>query len=174
VVGIVALPLAMALAIASGVPPQDGLYTSIVAGARIAVTGGSRVSVSDPTAAFVVLLATVSHTHGVGGLMTASLLAGVTLLFLGLLRLGLLIQDIPHPITTGFTAGIAVVIGGLQLKGLFGLQPGEMPELFPERMAALAALLLLVAWNMSDVLHFAHAVKVAPCSDVLVCSRASG
>ncbi len=137
VVGIVALPLAMALAIASGAPPQHGLYTSIVAGALIAIAGGSRVSVSGPTAAFVVLLAPVTQAYGIGGLMTASLLAGVILVLFGLLRLGKLIEFIPHPVTTGFTAGIAVVIAGLQLKDFFGLQPVSMPEHFPERLGTL-------------------------------------
>jgi len=132
VVGVVALPLAMALAIASGMPPQHGLYTAIVAGAVIAVAGGSRVNVSGPTAAFVVLLAPVSQAHGPGGLMTASLLAGLILIAFGTFRLGRLIQFIPHPVTTGFTAGIAVVIAGLQLKDFLGLQPGTSPEHFPE------------------------------------------
>jgi len=138
VVGIVALPLAMALAIASGVPPQHGIYTSIVAGALIAVLGGSRTSVSGPTAAFVVLLAPVSHRFGVGGLMLASFMAGMILVILGLSRLGKLIQFIPYPVTTGFTAGIGVVIAVLQLKDFFGLSVPEMPEHFPERVVALA------------------------------------
>src|SRR5262245_47428755 len=121
VVGIVALPLAMALAIASGVPPQHGLYTSIVAGALVALLGGSRNSVSGPTAAFVVLLAPVAHRYGVGGLMLATFLAGIILVVLGLSRLGRLIQFVPHPVTAGFTAGIGVVIGVLQLRDFLGL-----------------------------------------------------
>ncbi len=137
VVGIVALPLAMALAIASGVPPQYGLYTSIVAGALIPLLGGSRMNVSGPTAAFVVLLAPVSARFGPGGLMFASLLAGLILLALGLMRMGRLIQFVPHPVTTGFTAGIGVVIGTLQLKDFFGLSPGEMGEHYHEKVAAL-------------------------------------
>ncbi len=146
VVGIVALPLAMALAIASGMPPQHGLYTAIVAGAVIAVAGGSRVNVSGPTAAFVVLLAPISQAHGLGGLMTASLMAGVFLLGFGMFRLGRLIQFIPHPVTTGFTAGIAVVIAGLQLKDFLGLQPGALPEHFPEKMLALARVIGTFRW----------------------------
>ena len=138
VVGIVALPLAMALAIASGVPPQHGLYTSIVAGALIAVLGGSRTSVSGPTAAFVVLLTPVSHRFGVGGLVLATFLAGLILVVLGLSKMGRLIQFIPYPVTTGFTAGIGVVIAVLQLKDFFGLSVPEMPEHFPERVVALA------------------------------------
>ena len=137
VVGIVALPLAMALAIASGVPPQYGLYTSIVAGALIPLLGGSRWNVSGPTAAFVVLLAPVSARFGPGGLMLASMLAGVMLLAMGLMHMGRLIQFVPHPVTTGFTAGIGVVIGTLQLKDFFGLSPGAMGEHYHEKVAAL-------------------------------------
>jgi len=137
VVGIVALPLAMALAIASGVPPQYGLYTSIVAGALIPLFGGSRWNVSGPTAAFVVLLAPVSARFGPGGLMLASMLAGVLLVGMGLMRMGRLIQFVPHPVTTGFTAGIGVVIGALQLKDFFGLSPGALGEHFHEKVAAL-------------------------------------
>lgn len=138
VVAIVALPLAMALAIASGVPPQHGLYTSIVAGAVIALLGGSRVNVSGPTAAFVVLLAPISHRFGVGGLMMATFLAGILLVILGLSRMGRLIQFVPHPVTTGFTAGIGVVIAVLQLEDFLGLRVTSMPEHFPERVVALA------------------------------------
>jgi len=138
VVGIVALPLAMALAIASGVPPQHGIYTSIVAGAVIAALGGARTNVSGPTAAFVVLLAPVSHRFGVGGLMLATFMAGIILVILGVSRMGRLIQFIPHPVTTGFTAGIGVVIGVLQVKDFLGLTVPEMPEHFPERVVALA------------------------------------
>ncbi|MBL8859631.1 MAG: C4-dicarboxylic acid transporter DauA [Planctomycetes bacterium] len=136
VVGVVALPLAMALAIASGVPPQHGLYTSIIAGALIAVCGGSRVSVSGPTAAFVVLLVPVSARFGVGGLLIASMMAGVMLCLMGIARLGKLIQFIPHPVTTGFTAGIGVVIAGLQLKDFFGLRPETNPEHFTDKLVA--------------------------------------
>ncbi len=95
-VGIVAIPLAMALAIASGVPPQYGLYTCIVAGLVIALSGGSRVNVSGPTAAFVVILLPITHAYGVGGLVVASLMAGFILLAMGWLRLGGLVQFIPH------------------------------------------------------------------------------
>ncbi len=138
VVGIVALPLAMALAIASGVPPQHGLYTSIVAGTVVAMLGGSRTSVSGPTAAFVVLLAPVSHRFGPGGLMLATMMAGLLLVVMGAARMGKLIQYVPHPVTTGFTAGIGVVLGVLQLSDFLGLQVAVMPEHFPERVVALA------------------------------------
>jgi SulP family sulfate permease len=138
VVGVVALPLAMALAIASGVPPQHGLYTSIVAGAIIALLSGSRFNVSGPTAAFVVVLAPIAIQHGLGGLLLATLMAGVILIAMGVLRLGRLIQFIPHPVTTGFTAGIAVVIATLQVKDFLGLTVEKMPEHWIERIAALA------------------------------------
>jgi SulP family sulfate permease len=128
VVGIVALPLSMALAVASGVAPQHGLYTAIVAGGVIAVLGGSMVQVSGPTAAFVVLLAPISARFGLGGLLVAGLMAGILLVIMGAARLGGLIQFVPYPVTTGFTAGIAVVIATLQLKDFFGLTVAKMPD----------------------------------------------
>ena len=137
VVGVVALPLSMALAIASGVPPQHGLYTAIVAGAVIAVLGGSRLQVSGPTAAFVAVLAPIAARHGLGGLLTATLMAGVILVLMGLARFGQLIQFIPYPVTTGFTAGIAVVIGTLQLRDFLGLTVTAEAESFPLRAIGL-------------------------------------
>jgi sulfate permease, SulP family len=139
VVGVVALPLAMALAIAVGVPPQHGLYTAIMAGAVVALLGGSRTQVSGPTAAFVVILAPVYTRFGLAGLLMAGLLAGLILIGMGLLRLGKLIQFIPHPVTTGFTAGIAVVIAVLQVKDLLGLRLEHTPEHFAERVEAMVA-----------------------------------
>jgi sulfate permease, SulP family len=137
VVGIVALPLSMALAIAVGAPPQHGLYTAMVAGAAVALLGGCRFQVTGPTAAFVVILAPVLNQHGLSGLLTAGLLAGVILVGLGLARLGTLIQFIPHPVTTGFTTGIATVIATLQLKDVFGLTMGPMPDHYTDKLAAL-------------------------------------
>lgn len=137
VVGIVALPLSMALAISVGVPPQHGLYTAIVAGAVVALTGGSKFQVTGPTAAFVVILAPIASRHGLSGLLTAGLLAGLLLLGMGVARLGRLIQFIPHPVTTGFTAGIATVIATLQLKDAFGLPIAHMPETYLEKVQVL-------------------------------------
>ncbi|MBN1209757.1 MAG: C4-dicarboxylic acid transporter DauA [Myxococcaceae bacterium] len=137
VVGIIALPLSMALAIASGVPPQHGIYTAIVAGAATALLGGSRTQVSGPTAAFVVVLAPVSAKFGLGGLLLATVMAGLFLVALGLARMGRLLQYIPYPVTTGFTAGIAVVIATLQLKDFLGLTVREMPEHFLDKVRAL-------------------------------------
>ncbi len=147
VVGIVALPLSMALAVASGVPPQYGLYTAIVAGAVTAALGGSMVQVSGPTAAFVVLLAPISARFGTGGLVVATLMAGLILVLMGAVRLGGLIQFVPYPVTTGFTAGIAVVIATLQLKDFLGLQVLRMPEHYLERVVQLARALPTVQWD---------------------------
>ncbi|MFI4944391.1 MAG: C4-dicarboxylic acid transporter DauA, partial [Burkholderiales bacterium] len=138
VVGIVALPLSMALAIASGVPPMHGLYTAIVAGGATALVGGSRFQVSGPTAAFVVVLSPIAHRFGVGGLALATLMAGLMLFAMGVLRMGRLIEFVPYPVTTGFTAGIAVVIATLQFVDLLGLSVREMPEHFVERVQAIA------------------------------------
>lgn len=137
VVGIVALPLSMALAIAVGVAPQYGLYTAIVAGTVVALTGGSKHQVTGPTAAFVVILAPIVSKYGVSGLLTAGLMAGVILLAMGTMRLGRLIEFIPHPVTTGFTAGIAVVIATLQIKDVLGLPMGRLPDGYFEKIAAL-------------------------------------
>jgi sulfate permease, SulP family len=139
VVGIVALPLSMALAIAVGVPPQHGLYTAIVAGAIIALTGGSKHQVSGPTAAFIVILAPIASKFGLSGLLTAGLLAGVLLILMGVMRLGTFIEFIPHPVTTGFTTGIATVIATLQVKDLLGLPIGRMPDDYFEKLRALWA-----------------------------------
>jgi SulP family sulfate permease len=137
VVGIVALPLSMALAIASGVPPQHGLYTAIAGGAVAGLLGGSRVQVTGPTAAFVVVLAPISARYGLGGLLVATLLAGLMLVFMGLARLGRLVEFVPYPVTTGFTAGIAVVIGTLQVKDFLGLEVPAWPEHYVERLHVL-------------------------------------
>lgn len=122
VVGVVALPLSMALAIACDVPPQHGLYTAIIAGVLCALLGGTRFQVTGPTAAFVVILLPIVHRHGLTGLLIAGMMAGVILIAMGLARLGRLMQFVPHPVTTGFTAGIALVIGLFQLKDVFGLK----------------------------------------------------
>ncbi len=137
VVGIVALPLSMALAIAVGVPPQHGLYTAIVAGAIVALLGGCKFQVTGPTAAFVVILAPIVTEHGISGLMTAGLMAGMLLIAMGIARLGRLIQFIPHPVTTGFTTGIATVIATLQIKDVFGLKVGPLPDHFTDKLGVL-------------------------------------
>ncbi|MEC5320346.1 C4-dicarboxylic acid transporter DauA [Brenneria populi subsp. brevivirga] len=137
-VGIIAIPLAMALAIASGVPPQYGLYTAAIAGIIIAVSGGSRFSVSGPTAAFVVILYPVSQQYGLSGLLIASLLSGVFLLLMGICRFGRLIEYIPLSVTLGFTSGIAITIGTMQIKDFFGLHMETVPEHYVGKVVALA------------------------------------
>ncbi|HHQ4765420.1 C4-dicarboxylic acid transporter DauA [Aeromonas veronii] len=149
-VGIIAIPLAMALAIASGVPPQHGLYTAIIAGIVIAVTGGSRYSISGPTAAFVVILYPVAQQFGVGGLLMATLISGLFLVAMGMARLGRLIEYIPPSVTLGFTGGIAIVIATLQIKDFFGLSVPEMPETYLGKVEALAA--ALPSWQWGDTL----------------------
>lgn len=136
-VGIVALPLSMALAIAVGVPPQHGIYTAIVGGLVVALTGGSKFQVTGPTAAFVVILAPIASREGLAGLLTAGLMAGVLLVAMGVARLGRLIQFIPHPVTTGFTTGIATVIATLQIKDALALPIARMPETYLEKLGAL-------------------------------------
>lgn len=154
-VGVVAIPLAMALAIASGVPPQHGLYTAIVASVVIGLAGGSRVNVSGPTAAFVVILLPIVHDYGLGGLLLATLMAGGILVALGLARAGRLIEYIPYPVTVGFTAGIGVVIATLQLKDLLGLPVGELEGHYLDKVAVLADALPGVDWADFAVGSFA-------------------
>lgn len=137
-IGTVAVPLSMALAIATGVPPQHGLYTAIVAGAIIALTGGSRFNVSGPTAAFVVILFPIVQQYGLGGLLIATMMAGLILVALGLTGMGRLIQYVPYPVVLGFTAGIAVVIAVLQVPDFLGLQVGQLGEHFVENLGRIA------------------------------------
>src|SRR5690606_15020442 len=133
-VGMVAVPIGMALAIAVGVAPQYGLYPVIVGGGVVALLGGSRFQVTGPTAAFVVVLVPVVRDFGFPGLLVAGLMAGLILILMGLARMGKLIQFIPHPVTTGFTAGIAVVIATLQIKDFLGLSVAEGAETFLQQV----------------------------------------
>ena len=121
-VGFVALPLSMALAVATGAPPQTGLYTSIMGGIAVAIFGGSRIQISGPTAAFVVILAPLVAQYGLHGAMITGFLAGLMLIGMGLIRFGALIKYIPHPVTAGYNTGIAVLIATQQLKEFFGLR----------------------------------------------------
>ena len=141
VVAIVALPLSIALAIASGVGPEQGLYTAIVAGFLIALLGGSPVQISGPTAAFATIVAGIVAADGMGGLVMATIIAGVLLILMGVFRLGALIRFVPYTITTGFTAGIAVTIVAGQLKDLFGLTyPAGTPAIETmDKLSAVAA-----------------------------------
>lgn len=141
-VAIVALPLSMAIAIASHASPEKGLYTAIVGGFVISAFGGSRFQIGGPAGAFIVLLASIIDRHGFDGLLLVTLMAGVILLGVGLLRLGTYIKYVPHPVTIGFTAGIAVIIFVSQIKELVGLKlPGAEPaELVPKLQALWQAL----------------------------------
>lgn len=136
IVGIVALPLGMAFAIASGAKPEQGIYTAIIAGAISALFGGSRLQISGPTGAFIVILAGITHQYGIAGLQIATLMAGFMLLMMGLVRFGNVIKYIPLPVIVGFTTGIAVLIWVGQWKDFFGL-PSVSGDHFHEKLLAL-------------------------------------
>src|SRR5215467_14623863 len=137
-VGLVALPLAMAFAIASGVPPQAGLYTAVVAGFLISAFGGSLTQIGGPTGAFVVVVFGIIGRYGIDGLYMCTLLAGIMLVILGATGLGTAVKFIPRPVVVGFTNGIAVIIASTQLKDFFGLKIDKMPGEFLARVEALA------------------------------------
>ena len=163
-VAVVALPLAMALAIASGASPVTGLHTAIVAGFLISALGGSRVQIGGPTAAFIPVVAGVVATQGMGGLILCTLLAGLILVAAGLLRVGVLIRYMPHTVIVGFTAGIAVSIVSSQVKDALGLQIASLPAEFLARWQSLAghlgtlslATVLLTATGLAIILALRH------------------
>lgn len=137
-VAVVALPLSMAIAIASGVSPDRGLFTAIIGGFIVSALGGSRFQIGGPAGAFIVLVAATVERHGIDGLLLATMMSGLFLVAIGYLRLGTYIKFIPYPVTVGFTAGIAVIIFASQLKDLFGLTlPGKEPGAFVPRLTAL-------------------------------------
>lgn len=146
-VGVIALPLSMALAIASGVPPQHGLYTAIVAGVITALLGGSKVNISGPTAAFVVVLLPIVQQYGFGGLLISGFLAGVILVLMGLARLGRLIEIVPYPVTVGFTAGIGVVIATLQIKDFLGLSIDSLDGHYLDKLFLVFQALPTINWQ---------------------------
>jgi len=164
-VGIVALPLAIAFAIASGVSPERGLYTAIVAGFLISALGGSRVQIGGPTGAFVVIVSGIVQKYGVDGLMVATLMAGFILIAFGLLRWGAAIKFIPYPVTIGFTSGIALIIFSSQIRDLLGLEMTDVPAAFVAKwgayvqafdsvnpwalVVAVATLAIIIAWPRS-------------------------
>ncbi len=139
IVGIVALPLAIAFGIASGVSPEKGIITAIVAGLMISLFGGSKVQIGGPTGAFIVIVYGIIQQYGMQGLTVATLMAGVFLILLGVLRLGTIIKYIPYPIVVGFTSGIAVTIFTTQVKDLFGLTMDVVPSDFVEKWVAYAS-----------------------------------
>jgi SulP family sulfate permease len=146
-VGLVALPLAMAFAIASGVKPQAGIYTAVVAGFVISALGGSRVQIGGPTGAFVVIVAGIIAKFGISGLLIVTVMAGAILVVMGLTGLGSAVKFIPRPVTIGFTNGIAVLIASTQIKDFLGLQIGAVPSEFVARMSVLGHNLSTMQWQ---------------------------
>lgn len=136
IVGIVALPLAIAFAIASGVAPEKGLITAIIAGFIISAMGGSRVQIGGPTGAFIVIVYGIVQVHGINGLIIATFMAGIMLIIMGLARLGSVIKFIPHPLIIGFTSGIALIIFSSQMKDLLGLKMGVVPADFLDKWSS--------------------------------------
>ncbi len=136
IVGIVALPLAIAFAIASGVSPEKGLFTAIVAGFIISAFGGSKVQIGGPTGAFIVVVYSIVQQYGINGLVVATFIAGIMLMIMGFARFGSVIKYIPHPLIVGFTTGIAVIIFSSQMKDFFGLNMGAVPSDFIEKWVA--------------------------------------
>src|SRR5246127_5481747 len=146
-VGLVALPLAMAFGIASGVAPQAGLYTAVVAGFLISALGGSRTQIGGPTGAFVVIVAGIVARFGMSGLALVTLMAGILLVGMGLTGLGSAVRFIPRGVIIGFTNGIASLIASTQIKDFFGLRTGPVPSEFLPRMKMLAAHAATVNWT---------------------------
>lgn len=145
-VGLVALPLAMAFGIASGVTPQAGIYTAILGGLVVSILGGSRLQIAGPTGAFVVIVAAIVAKHGLSGLLMVTMMAGVILLFLGLTGLGIAVRYIPRPIVIGFTNGIALLIASTQIRDFLGMKMKENPSEFTERIKAIVTHLHTVDW----------------------------
>jgi SulP family sulfate permease len=157
-VGLVALPLALAFAIASGVPPQAGLYTAIIAGGLISALGGSRFQIGGPTGAFVVIVAGIVAKFGVSGLALVTLMAGAMLILMGLTGLGAAVKFIPRPVTIGFTNGIALLIASTQIKDFLGLSTGKLPSAFLPRLAVLAGGLNTISWRATAISVFTLAI----------------
>ena len=146
IVGIVALPLAIAFAIASGVSPDKGLITAIIAGLIISALGGSRVQIGGPTGAFIIIVYAIVEKHGVNGLTIATFMAGFIIIIMGLARLGNLLKFIPYPLIVGFTSGIAVIIFSSQMKDFFGLPINKVPADFMEKWQIYAAHAMDINW----------------------------
>lgn len=144
-VGVIALPLALAFAIGSGVSPERGLFTAIIAGFLISFLGGSRVQIGGPTGAFVIVVYTIIQKHGYEGLAVATIIAGILIVLMGIARFGVLLKFIPFPVTTGFTTGIALVIFTSQIKDFFGLQIDKVPPQFLEKCTIFC--LQAYTWN---------------------------
>ncbi len=140
------MPLAIAFAIASGVSPEKGLYTAIIAGFIISALGGSRVQIGGPTGAFIVIVYGIVQTYGVEGLTIATLIAGVILIIMGLARLGSVIKFIPYPLIVGFTSGIALIIFSSQIKDFLGLKMGTVPADFSDKWLAYFQSFSFINW----------------------------
>ena len=150
IVGIVALPLAIAFAIASGVSPEKGVLTAIIAGFIISALGGSKVQIGGPTGAFVIIVFGIVQQYGLAGLTFATLLAGILLMIMGFAKMGTVIKFIPHPLIVGFTSGIAVIIFSTQIKDFLGLSIASVPSEFFDKWHAYFTNLHLINWmNLS-------------------------
>src|SRR3954468_12450740 len=161
-VGIVALPLAMAFAIASGVKPEAGIFTAVIAGFLISALGGSRVAIGGPTGAFVVIIYGIGQQYGASNLLICTIMAGVILLIMGFARLGTMIKFIPYPVTVGFTSGIAVLIFSTQIKDFFGLHLAKpLPSDFVGKLVVLAHNLNAIDWPTVALAFFSVALIVA-------------
>ena len=163
-VGLVALPLAMAFAIASGVPPQAGIYCAIVTGFLISALGGSKTQIGGPTGAFVVVVLGIIARYGIDGLFTCTMLAGVLLVLMGITGLGAMVKFFPRPVVVGFTNGIAILIASTQIRDFFGLTMEHVPGDFFHRMSAIAANFHTLHWA-------ATAIGVASLLVMVVCAR---
>ncbi|MBK8089167.1 MAG: sulfate permease [Chitinophagaceae bacterium] len=161
IVGLVALPLAIAFAIASGVSPEKGLYTAVIGGFIISAIGGSRVQIGGPTGAFIVIVYGIVQTYGVNGLIIATFIAGVMLILMGLARLGSVIKFIPHPLIIGFTSGIALIIFSSQVKDFLGLNMGAVPADFLAKWGSFAA-------NISSTNLYAAAIAIVTVAVILL------
>ncbi len=159
-VGLVALPLAMAFGIASGVTPQAGIYTAVIAGFLISALGGSRLQIGGPTGAFVVIVAGIIAKFGFSGLLIVTLMAGVILVIMGATGLGAAVKFIPRPVTVGFTNGIAVLIASTQIKDFLGLRTGPVPSEFLGRMEVLIARLPSIHWPTLTLASLSLAIIV--------------
>ncbi len=153
IVGIVALPLAIAFAIASGVSPDKGIFTAIIAGFIISALGGSRVQIGGPTGAFVVIVYGIIQKHGLDGLTLATIMAGVILVFMGIARFGSMIKFIPYPVIAGFTSGIALIIFSSQIKDFLGLEMGNVPSEFIHKWISYFQ-------NLSTINYWALAISI--------------
>src|SRR6266446_410860 len=159
-VGLVALPLAMAFAIASGVSPQAGLYCAIVTGFLISALGGSKTQIGGPTGAFVVVVAGIIAKHGIDGLFMCTMMAGVLLVLLGITGMGTAVKFFPRPVIVGFTNGIAILIASTQIRDFFGLKMDRVPGDFVHRMAALGGAFGTLNWQATLLAVVALAVMI--------------